>query len=350
MFIVKAFTKNSYSCLNRFSTPFSDKKKIYFSLIIFIKNYYCTHYSIILLRIQLLNASNHIFLLHLMTTKTNQTIISFSSHLKNHSNELPVKRSKHRPSYFTPKIKFTPYEDELLLHAVSTLGPSDWHAVSACVPGRNARQCRERWNNYINPELVAAPWTPEEDALLLEKYEELGPRWHTIASIFATRSTNNVKNRFVTLKRRQNKKNTIKKTRKSEEFMKQDQNSTFSQNSHCERFNELIQKSPQLTVINNQPLTPMISPLTDDGMVNAHENKFLNNCLRELSSSLPPPNEESTSMSSCDSAPMSDYSSSSSPVERKSDPLSVFDNLVSDELFWAGPFDSPEMAWLDLSF
>lgn len=125
------------------------------------------------------------------------------------------KVSKHRPSYFTPKIKFSPNEDMLLLHAVQSLGTSDWHIIASRVPGRNARQCRERWNNYVNPSLISAPWSAEEDRFLMEKYQELGPHWRTIASYFASRSTNSIKNRFTILQRRQRKKNRKSKDKRA---------------------------------------------------------------------------------------------------------------------------------------
>lgn len=107
-----------------------------------------------------------------------------------------------KPKYFTPKIKFTPEDDAKLTAAVKELGTSDWRAVASRIEGRNPRQCRERWNNYVNPEVKKDPWTDDEDAQLLSKYEELGPRWHTIASFFANRSTNQIKNRFFSLQRR----------------------------------------------------------------------------------------------------------------------------------------------------
>ena len=116
-------------------------------------------------------------------------------------------KSKHRPSYFTPKIKFTPAEDQLLIDAVNQFGCDDWHLICSKVPGRNPRQCRERWNNYVNPRIISSPWTSEEDEKLLKKYEEFGSKWHTIASFFPTRSTNNIKNRFVSLQRKNKKKN-----------------------------------------------------------------------------------------------------------------------------------------------
>lgn len=103
---------------------------------------------------------------------------------------------------YVPKIKFTREEDSMLLMAVQKYGTNDWQSVSACLPGRNIRQCRERWNNYVNPDLVARPWTKEEDRILEEKYHKYGPRWRMIVTYFKNRSVNNVKNRWLTKQRR----------------------------------------------------------------------------------------------------------------------------------------------------
>jgi hypothetical protein len=110
-------------------------------------------------------------------------------------------RSKHRPSYFTPKIKFSPEEDQLLTDAVNSIGTGDWHAVSRLVASRKPRQCRERWTNYLDPRLVDVPWTPEEDDLLKQKFAEIGTRWNQLAAVFPSRSTNAVKNRCLRLHR-----------------------------------------------------------------------------------------------------------------------------------------------------
>lgn len=113
------------------------------------------------------------------------------------------KRSSYKkPKYFTPKVKFTPEDDAKLTAAVQELGTSDWRAVASRLEGRNPRQCRERWNNYANPEVRKDPWTAQEDSLLIEKYGELGPRWHTIASFFSARSTNQIKNRYFSIQRK----------------------------------------------------------------------------------------------------------------------------------------------------
>jgi hypothetical protein len=109
---------------------------------------------------------------------------------------------KHRPSYFTPKIKFTPAEDESLRQAVDSLGPGDWPKIAELVGSRNARQCRERWKNYLDPQIsTSSPWTMSDEALLRQKYAELGGKWNYLASLFPGRSTNNVKNKCICLHR-----------------------------------------------------------------------------------------------------------------------------------------------------
>lgn len=129
--------------------------------------------------------------------------------------EMQTKKSKYRPSYFTPKIKFSPDEDNLLIEAVKILGTNVWHDIALKVPGRNARQCRERWNNYLNPSLISAPWTPEEDLFLLQKRKDLGLNWQNISVFFPQRSKNSIKNRYSILIRRQTKKDRKFHTNKS---------------------------------------------------------------------------------------------------------------------------------------
>lgn len=116
------------------------------------------------------------------------------------------KASNHeRKREFIPKAKFTREEDAILLRVVQEIGARDWKMIASHLMGRNARQCRERWNNYVNPDVVNRPWTEEEDKLLMEKYKKNGPRWQALASYFHGRSVNNVKNRWLSWKRNQEK-------------------------------------------------------------------------------------------------------------------------------------------------
>lgn len=94
--------------------------------------------------------------------------------------------------------KFTPAEDRLLCALVAAYGRR-WKVVAGSVPGRSARQCRERYINYLAPELRAQPWSPDEDAQLLSLVAELGPRWAQIQRFFPSRSYVSVKNRWSVL-------------------------------------------------------------------------------------------------------------------------------------------------------
>jgi hypothetical protein len=107
----------------------------------------------------------------------------------------------HRPQ--AQRSKFDPTEDRLLFDAVRMFGVANWNRISDSVPGRTARQCRERWNNYVNPVLFNGEWTESEDRMLCSKHEELGPRWVVIARFFPGRSKNNVRNRYLQLQRRE---------------------------------------------------------------------------------------------------------------------------------------------------
>lgn len=112
-------------------------------------------------------------------------------------NEFIVKKPKGAPRH-----KFTPEEDERLRSLVSMLGENNWGEVAAKLGTRSARQCRERFKNYLSPNLKNEPWTEQEDNLLREKYAEYGAKWSVIANYFHTRSDVNIKNRWAQLQNR----------------------------------------------------------------------------------------------------------------------------------------------------
>lgn len=93
-------------------------------------------------------------------------------------------------------------EDRLLVLLVSQ-GHKNWGQVAANMPGRTSKQCRERWNNYLNPTLVHSPFTSEEDATILKLQSELGNKWAEIARALSGRTENAVKVRFHALIRQQ---------------------------------------------------------------------------------------------------------------------------------------------------
>ena len=61
---------------------------------------------------------------------------------------------------------------------------------------RNGKQCRERWVNFLNPEIKKDPFSLEEDIYLLQRRLEIGNKWAEIIKQMPGRTENNVKNRF----------------------------------------------------------------------------------------------------------------------------------------------------------
>jgi hypothetical protein len=98
------------------------------------------------------------------------------------------------------KGQWTVEEDERLRLAVAE-GFANWGAVARDVIGRTAKQCRERWANYLAPSVVQGGWTPREDMKLLQLHHTSGRKWAAIARKLSGRSENGVKLRFKSLER-----------------------------------------------------------------------------------------------------------------------------------------------------
>ena len=118
----------------------------------------------------------------------------------NHDIPLPPAHAKKGGSL---RHKFSKTEDEALLKLVEQHGDCNWAAVASGMKNRTPRQCRERYKNYLSPNIKNGPWTPEEEALLEQKYREFGPRWAKIALAFEQRSDVNVKNHWTAMMNKQ---------------------------------------------------------------------------------------------------------------------------------------------------
>lgn len=104
-----------------------------------------------------------------------------------------------------PHQKFTDADDQRLRKVVAEIGTASWQDVANKMGNFNKRQCKERWEKYLSPDINSSQFTPEEDKLLLEKQKSMGSKWVAMMPFFDRRTDAALKNRFQVLQRMMNK-------------------------------------------------------------------------------------------------------------------------------------------------
>ena len=90
-------------------------------------------------------------------------------------------------------------EDEKLVRLALETGGNNWSAVSKELSGRSSRQCRDRYNSKLDPNISKEPWTDEEDRRIAVAQSKFGNQWVKISKYLVGRPEMAVKVRWYTI-------------------------------------------------------------------------------------------------------------------------------------------------------
>lgn len=78
---------------------------------------------------------------------------------------------------------WTNAEDEILKASVSKYGLQQWARVSSLLQRKTPKQCKARWNEWLDPSIKKIEWSKEEDERLLHLAKLMPTQWRTIAPL-----------------------------------------------------------------------------------------------------------------------------------------------------------------------
>ena len=112
------------------------------------------------------------------------------------------------------RCPFSIEEDIKLSNLVRIYGDKNWNIIASCMFNRSSRQCRERWVNALNGNINKSSWLPEDDARLIQVFNQIGPHWKEMEKFFPGRVSYDLRNHYKSLIHRMTDKFNIEKNNK----------------------------------------------------------------------------------------------------------------------------------------
>lgn len=112
--------------------------------------------------------------------------------LNNENNFLTNNRIFISRSY--SRTRWTSEENKKLMDHVMKNGPRKWKKIAYELKNKTTQQCRDHYNDVLDPKIKNVVWTNDEEKILLLKYEEYGPHWSKIKVFLPGRTAGMIKN------------------------------------------------------------------------------------------------------------------------------------------------------------
>lgn len=87
-------------------------------------------------------------------------------------------------------------EDEILKAAVMKYGKQQWARVASLLNRKSAKQCKARWNEWLDPSIKKIEWSREEDEKLLHLAKLMPAQWKTIGPLVGGRTAVQCQERY----------------------------------------------------------------------------------------------------------------------------------------------------------
>ncbi|KAI9736399.1 MAG: Pre-mRNA-splicing factor cef1 [Claussenomyces sp. TS43310] len=84
---------------------------------------------------------------------------------------------------------WTNIEDEILKASVSKYGLNQWAHISSLLARKTPKQCKARWNEWLDPGIRKIEWSKEEDEKLLHLAKLMPTQWRTLAPLVGRTAT-----------------------------------------------------------------------------------------------------------------------------------------------------------------
>lgn len=132
--------------------------------------------------------------------RTEEIKRSNKDHGTNELSEAEFKSTNDVANLYHIKKYWTQADDNSLKAIMNDNNFTSWKDVAKLMGTRSAKQCRERWSEYLDPDLLVEAFTAEEDEIILREQATHGNKWKLINNTLgARRTTSAIKVRWKTL-------------------------------------------------------------------------------------------------------------------------------------------------------